>query len=72
VRLTEGADRPVDIVVGKHAWQTRAIERAHRPEAGAPVVQPRDLILLKLYAGGAQDVWDVRELVKHVGGSIGA
>ena len=65
VRVVEGADRPVDIIVGKHAWQARAVDRARRSGDETPVVQQRDLVLLKLYAGGAQDFWDVRELVKH-------
>lgn len=30
---------------------------------GIRVVLPRDLVLLKLYAGGAQDLWDVRQLL---------
>lgn len=68
VRLDDSEDRPVDVIVGKHAWQTRAVERAERPGAGTPIVTVRDLILLKLYAGGAQDVWDVRELLRLPGG----
>jgi hypothetical protein len=70
VRVVEGTDRPVDVVVGKHAWQTRAIQRARPISGAAPVVQARDLILLKLYAGGAQDFWDVRELLKHSDASL--
>jgi hypothetical protein len=62
-RSAFAAERPVDVVVGKHAWQGRAIERAERLPAGPPVVLARDLILLKLYAGGAQDLWDIRELL---------
>lgn len=69
VRVELADDRPVDIVVGRHTWQTRAVDRA-RPLAGAPsVVMVRDLVLLKLYAGGAQDLWDVRELLQLPGGS---
>lgn len=64
VRVEVPSDRPVDIIVGKHAWQARALERAQRPSAGPPVVAPRDLVLLKLYAGGSQDLWDVRELLR--------
>lgn len=62
IRITLDADRPIDIVVGKHPWQTRAIARAEPIAGGPPVVLARDLILLKLYAGGAQDLWDIREL----------
>jgi hypothetical protein len=63
VRLEAGAERPVDVIVGRHAWQARAIERALRPGSGPPVAAPRDVVLLKLYAGGSQDLWDVRELL---------
>jgi hypothetical protein len=34
------------------------------PPGGPAVVTARDLVLLKLYAGGTQDVWDVRELLQ--------
>jgi hypothetical protein len=64
VRLDAPGDRPVDIVLGKHAWQARAVERAVLPPGGPAVVTARDLVLLKLYAGGTQDVWDVRELLQ--------
>ncbi|HEX6973704.1 MAG TPA: hypothetical protein VF147_04845 [Vicinamibacterales bacterium] len=67
VRIESGAERPVDVIVGKHAWQARAIERAARHGSGPPVVLPRDLVLLKLYAGGTQDTWDVRELLRVCG-----
>ena len=64
VRIEAPAERPVDVIVGKHAWQARAVKRAHRPGAGPAIVQPRDLVLLKLYAGGTQDLWDIRELLR--------
>jgi hypothetical protein len=64
VRIEAPAERPVDVIVGKHAWQARAVSRAHRPGAGPAIVQPRDLVLLKLYAGGPQDLWDIRELLR--------
>jgi hypothetical protein len=63
VRIEAPSDRPVDVIVGKHAWQARMIARANRPSGGPPIVTPADLILLKLYAGGSQDLWDVRELL---------
>jgi hypothetical protein len=28
-----------------------------------PVISPADLILLKLYAGGSQDGWDIEQLL---------
>jgi hypothetical protein len=63
IRITLDSDRPVDIIVGKHAWQTRAVARAEAIAGGPPVVLARDLILLKLYAGGSHDLWDIRELL---------
>jgi hypothetical protein len=66
-RIDQEGERPVDIVLGRHAWQARAIERADDLPGGPPVVAARDLVLLKLYAGGAQDLWDVRELLRLPG-----
>ncbi len=63
VRLSARDDRPVDVVIGRHAWQQRAIDRAHTLATGDRVVQPRDLVLLKLFAGGTQDLWDIRQLL---------
>jgi hypothetical protein len=63
VRLEAPPERPVDIIVGRHAWQADAIARAERVPDGPPIVTAPDLILLKLYAGGALDLWDVRELL---------
>ena len=63
VRATAEGERPVDVIVGRHEWQRRAIERARRLPSGERVVLPRDLVLLKLYAGGNQDVWDIRQLL---------
>jgi hypothetical protein len=63
VRLEQSGERPVDLVVGRHTWQARALARALRPAGSPPVVQGRDLVLLKLYAGGTQDMWDIRELL---------
>ena len=33
------------------------------PGAQLPTAQARDLVLLKLFAGGAQDAWDVAQLL---------
>lgn len=63
-------ERPIDVVVGKHAWQKRAIERAEPGDPGSPpVVRLVDLILLKLFAGGPQDAWDVQQLLATDAGS---
>lgn len=66
VRFRAAGERPVDLVVGKFTWQRRILERA-RPARFAgvpvPVPGPADLILLKLYAGGPQDAWDIQQIL---------
>ena len=67
VRFETAGQRSVDLVVGKFAWQRRALERAkqvHVEGMDLPVVGVVDLILLKLYAGGPQDAWDVEQLLE--------
>lgn len=64
IRVTAAGERPIDVVLGKGPWQARSVERADRPPDGPPVVAVRDLVLLKLYAGGTQDLWDVRALLE--------
>ena len=56
------ADERVDVVVGKYKWQRSVVERAE-PVLDFPVVQTADLVLLKLFAGGPQDMWDVHALL---------
>lgn len=68
VRIESANERPIDVILAKHAWQRHAIERAERLAGSPPVVLARDLVLLKLYAGGSQDLWDVRELLRQPGG----
>lgn len=66
VRLQQAGDRDIDIVVGRSAWQTDAVTRARPVEIAGlllPVVEPADLVLLKLYAGGSQDFWDIEQLL---------
>jgi hypothetical protein len=68
VRITSSRfERPVDLVVGRYQWQERAISRATLVTlddgVAVPVVQARDLVLLKLYAGGPQDAWDIQRLL---------
>jgi hypothetical protein len=67
VALESSGERPVDLVVGRYEWMTRIIERAE-PAATIggsvfPVVRAADLILLKLFAGGPQDAWDIEQLL---------
>jgi hypothetical protein len=66
VRLTRPGSRPVDVVVGRSAWQAEALGRASPRNLGelpVPVIAPADLILLKLFAGGPQDAWDVEQVL---------
>ena len=64
VRLAAPGQRPVDLVIGKHRWQAVAVDRAESHSGSPAVVSARDLVLLKLYAAGRQDLWDVRELLQ--------
>lgn len=66
VRFEEARERRVDLVVGRHRWQAGILERAEPAFAlGArvPTAQPGDLVLLKLFAGGSQDAWDIEQLL---------
>ena len=64
VRLTAPSDRGVDVIVGRDRWQTDVVARAQRIGAGPlAVVQRADLVLLKLFAGGSQDRWDIEQLL---------
>ena len=66
VRFTVPGEGPVDLVVGKSAWQAAIPDRA-RPAfvAGVrlPVARASDIVLLKLYGGGPQDAWDIEQLL---------
>jgi hypothetical protein len=66
VRVTENGERPVDVIVGRHAWQAAVVDAA-RPSrmlgTDVRVVDVPSLILLKLYAGGPQDLWDIEQLM---------
>ena len=70
VRVEEAGKRPVDLVVGRHRWQVRMLDRAEPAVvegSRVPAVQARDLIALKLFAAGAQDAWDVVQLLAGPG-----
>lgn len=62
VRCQAPGENPLDVVVGKTAWQAKILERAE-PLGETFVVRAADLALLKLYAGGLQDAWDVQQLL---------
>jgi hypothetical protein len=64
VRLTLAPERDVDVVVGRHDWQREILTRAVPiGDRALPVARVADLILLKLYAGGSQDRWDIEQLL---------
>lgn len=66
VRIERADERTVDVIVGRGGWQDAIARRAEwiELEGGAvPVARASDLILLKLYAGGRQDEWDIRQLL---------
>ena len=66
VRLTKTGERPVDVVVGRSRWHEQVLSRRrilHVAGEDLPVVDPADLVLLKLEACGPQDLLDVRLLL---------
>ncbi len=66
VRLDQEGERRDDLVVGRYRWQRRVLERAEPAVIGGtslPTALARDLVLLKLYAGGSQDAWDIEQLL---------
>jgi hypothetical protein len=67
VRITLSGSAMADIVVGKYQWQRDVIERAdslHVGDITVPVARSSDLILLKLFAGGPQDLVDIRAILE--------
>jgi hypothetical protein len=66
VRIEAEGERDVDVVVGRTGWQSEIAARALRVAVAGtelPVARAADLVLLKLYAGGAQDAWDIEQLL---------
>ena len=60
-------NEPVDVVVGRYKWQQALVARAETLRFGdtqLPVAQKPDLVLLKLFAGGPQDMWDIYALIE--------
>ena len=69
VRLTTSDEPPIDLIVGRERWQAQALDRATActiDDLVVPVATPADLVLLKLYAGGPQDAWDILQLLEAV------
>jgi hypothetical protein len=66
VRMESKGERPLDVVVGKFSWQREVLRRSmalqNAPDS-IPVVRMADLIVLKLYAGGPQDAWDIEQIL---------
>lgn len=66
VRLQAPTEAPLDVVVGKRMWQAQALDATIETEiqgVAVPVVGRGELILLKLYAAGPQDAWDIEQLL---------
>lgn len=66
VRLTAPGERDVDLIVGRTGWLDDVlVRRVAVPLIGrdVPTVTVADLMLLKLYAGGTQDMWDIEQLL---------
>jgi hypothetical protein len=56
----------IDVIVGRSAWQVTVLQRAMpRSIEGVvvPVATSGDVIVLKLFAGGPQDAWDIEQLL---------
>jgi hypothetical protein len=72
VRCSQGAEA-VDVIVAKHTWQAQILQRRISVMVegrSLPVVDTADLVLLKLYAGGPQDLLDIRLLLAAGGGTL--
>ena len=66
---------PVDVLVGRGDWTRKILARRQHVRLGRaalPVVDRADLVLLKLFAGGPQDLLDVRLLLAADAGDLAA
>ncbi len=73
VRLRDGQGEVVDVVIGKWKWQVGVIERSETITMwgrSVPIVRAADLILMKLYAGGGKDAWDITQLLAVLDQSV--
>jgi hypothetical protein len=62
-----GAHVECDLLFASREWQTRAVKNATSVDLGSFVVriaEAADLFLLKLYAGGPQDLIDAAQLLR--------
>ena len=81
-RTALGATAVIDVIVGRSPWQEDVLRRATpRSIEGidVPVATREDVVVLKLFAGGPQDAWDIEQLlavedrtaiVRHVESSL--
>jgi len=70
VRFSSTDVDPLDLIVGRAPWQEAMLARAREAVVSGvavPVVTAADLIVLKLYAGGPQDAWDIEQLLAAAG-----
>lgn len=76
VRLTRSGQPPVDVVVGRHRWMEDVLARAGTLSFGGglvPIVEAADLVVLKVFAGGPQDLLDAGLLlVGEAGTDLGS
>src|SRR3990172_7647128 len=66
VRVTAEGESAIDVIVGRYGWQRDLLPRSRLTRIGGAsvsVVEAADLVLLKLFAGGPQDAWDVDQLL---------
>lgn len=73
VRLLDDQGQIVDVVVGKWKWQAGVVKRSEPSTIwgrSVPIVRAADLILLKLYAGGGKDAWDITQLLAVLDSSV--
>lgn len=74
VRAKRGEETPVDVVVGKHRFLEDVLSRRRTILVGGrslPFVDAADLVVLKVFAGGPQDLLDAELLLAGAeGGAI--
>jgi hypothetical protein len=66
VRIRRGSERVIDVVVARERFAAAILGRTFRAEEQGelvPVALLSDLVLLKLFAGGPQDAWDIQQVL---------
>jgi len=62
-----GSDTSIDIVVARYKWQQQVIDRSQPMKIGVSTLMiptAADIILLKLFAGGHADVYDIYRILE--------